>query len=326
METANTPQGTGQPMTMEEGLARFKAKTAEKGVKIDDVVAPLDENGFEATETPAEEPVDTAESEENTETVSEGKSEPEAEEILSSNAKIILQDGSTITAEEARKGYLRQADFTRKTQDLAQLRDQQTAQYQAKVKDLEGLHQQLASLQEQEPDWLALAQDPNVDPKQLQASQAYWQRKKAVATQAQQEIANARAMAVRTAKAEAYKVLNSGEYNKAWTDPKELSKGLDAVAGYMMDKYGYGDSFIANITDPNIIVAFDKARQLDELKAQKPKAVLAVKGKPAPFKPGAKSTASPQSENLRALTEAFRSNPTIENATRLEQAKSASRR
>lgn len=319
-DTGATPTG---PLTLDQGVAKLTAKMAANNQTLDNQASnKIDENGFaiEEEEQPSEVETQTDETE-TTEQVSEGETQ-EAETEEPDNRPIILPDGAEITVEEARKGYLRQSDYSRKTAALASERDNLVANVNAKVKDLDGLLQQVSQLQEQEPNWLQLAQDPNVDPKQLQQAQAYWQHKRQVTAQAQREIAEARERETSAAKAKAYQVLNSGEYDKTWTDPKVLGAALDRVAGYMAEKYGYDDNLIARITDPNLIVAFDKARRLDELEAKKPKAQLAVRGKPKPFALGAKSTETPQSAQLKSLQERYRNNPSMENAVALELAKS----
>lgn len=329
MNVPNPAQATG-PMTLESGLASLKAKMAERGAKADDLVrSKLDAEGLEMPEETQEtiqatHVVDETANEETTETVSENESEAETQEP--DNRPVILPDGSEITVEEARKGYLRHADFTRKTQDVAREREAVFAEKQAAVKQLNGLYQQLASLQETEPDWNQVARDPNTDPKQLIAAQAYWQQRKATMNQAREVIQNTQRQAEQSAKAKAFHALNSGEYEPTWKDAKALKAGLDTVSNYLADTYNMPGDVISSITDPAAIIIADKARKYDELQKQKPKAALAVKGKPVPFKPGAKSTASPESETLRLLTERFTKNPTSDNAFALEKAKRALRR
>lgn len=319
MTTPDTGAQPTGPLTFEQGIANLKATMAAKKVDADSQATPLDENGFPVEETEqVESPEAQTDDQETTEQVSEDEPQ-EAETEEPDTRPIILPDGSEITVEEARKGYLRQSDYTRKRQADVQTFEQNMAQVNAKAKELDGLIQQVSSLQEQEPNWLELARDPNVDPKQLQQAQAYWQHRRTVTAQAQRELAQARERETRAAKAKAYQVLNSGEYDKTWTDPKALGEGLDRVAGYMVEKYGYDDRYIASITDPNIIVAFDKARKLDDLESKKPKAQLAVKGKPKPFTPGPKSTETPQSAQLAALQERYRNAPTMENGIALER-------
>lgn len=323
MLTADTPKGTG-PMTLDQGLASLKAKMVEKKVTVDDQAPKLDDYGYEVEEDQVSEPIEALESdqEENAE-VSE--TESEAEQPEPSEGKIILPDGSEITHEEARKGYLRQSEFTRKTQALAQEREALAAREQAAVQQLSGLYQQLASFQEREPDWLTLSQEKS--PEEYQRIQAYWRQKQDVMGRARQVIQQQQANAMAVERAKALEVLSSGEYEPTWKNEKSLGAGLETVSKYLMENYRtLDDSLLSQIVNPEYIIIADKARRFDELQKAKPRAQLAVKGKPAPIKPGAKSAASLQSEQLRTLTEAYRKNPSLENAMALEKAKSASRR
>lgn len=325
MNVANTAQATG-PMTLEQGFQTLKAKMAEANVSTDDLVkTKLDEDGIETEgglltdEVPPEPAL-----EDNAEAVSADESaEPEGK-ILSGNDKITLHDGSEITAEEARKGYLRQAEFTRKTQDHAREREAFATEKQVAMNHLGTLYQQLASLQETEPNWLQLSQQ--LEPAEYQRQEALWKYKKNVMGQTQQTLRQQQARAENAAKVNARTVLSSGEYEKAWTDPKVLDAALDKVTAYLTEAYPLSHDAVAEINDPHAIIIADKARRFDELQKAKPKAALAVQGKPKPFTPGAKSTASPQSETIRLAQEAFRKNPTPDNAFRYEKAKQGSRR
>lgn len=331
METSlSTPQGTGA-MTLEQGIAHVKATLAKTGANVSDQAAIVDDDALPEGETEGGNVADF----ENTGGGSEMESPPadeaspddaqqlQDEDRQADGGKILLPDGGAITVEEARKGYLRQGDYTRKTQDLARERDTLAAEKQAAIAHLGGLYQQLASLQEPEPDWLQLARHRT--PAEFQQIQAYWRHKNAVLGQTREVALQHQDQAIRVAKAKAFEVLSVGEYEPAWKDAKALQSGLDKVATYLTETYGMGADVIAGITDPEVIVIADKARRYDELQRAKPKAALAVKGKPLPFRPGAKSAASPQSENIRLLSEAFHKNPTVDNAVALQRAKAARR-
>lgn len=320
MSEANPAQATG-PMTLEQGVAKLTAKLADKKATIDDaVIVHPDDPNEETPEAPVEGEETAAE--DNAEAVSETESQDAKEEP--DNRPVILPDGSEITVEEARKGYLRQADYTRKTQDIARERESLATAKQVEIKKVSDLYQQLQQFQEAEPNWLELARDPNTDPKQLQAAQLWWQQRKSVMAKAQQEVRDAEINKLRSQKAAAFQVLNEGRFDATWKDPKVLKSALDKVANYLIDRGIPGD-VLEGISNPTFIEIAEESRRYREAMANKPKATLAVKGKPAPIKPGAKSTASPQSENIRLLNERFRKNPTIDNATALTVAKSGGR-
>ncbi len=327
MIDANTPQGTGA-MTLDQGVAAMKAKMADKGAKIDDTAIvhqadqdeELDQFGADAPEQ-----VEDAALAEDAEAVSADESqEPEQEP---DTRPIILPDGAEITVEEARKGYLRQAEFTRKTQSLAAQLQSNTAQHGAEMQKVSGLYQQLASLQERPPtpdQMMELSRTKT--PEEFQQIQAYWQYRTTVMNEAKTQIEHTQAQAMRAAKSQAFEVLSSGEivpgvaFEPTWKDPKVLSADLQKTADWMVEM-GLEPESVNGLNNPLAIWISDLARRQFELQKAKPKAALAVKGKPLPFKPGSKSTASPQAENIRLLSEAFRKTPSVANAVALQKAK-----
>lgn len=329
MTGLTNPQGSGA-MTLDQGVAHLKAKMARSGATADDqaviaaaedALSDLDDEtqgGAQIEAMNADDVVDAGDG-------SDADLAPEAEAPADEySGKILLPDGSEVTVEEARKGYLRQSDYTRKTQALAQEREHLAAREQAAFHQLQGLYQHMASYQEAEPDWLALSRDRS--PAEFQQIQAYWRHKSAVMNQARTALQAQNAQAFTAQQAQALEVLSSGDYEPAWKDRKGLEDGLKKVTQYLTDNYRTLDEgLLSAITNPDVVIIADKARRFDELQKAKPRAALAVRGKPAPFKPGSKTTASPQSETIRLLNERFQANPTVDNAVALQKAKAARR-
>lgn len=119
-------------------------------------------------------------------------------------------DGEEITIEELRSGHLRQKDYTRKTQELAENRKAMEAQYQEIEREraeyaqlLPAMAERIQQAAEQEPDWDTLYDtDPVMAAKaerqwrkeqeartaQLQAVQAEQQRMQQIAAQKQEQM------------------------------------------------------------------------------------------------------------------------------------------
>lgn len=119
-------------------------------------------------------------------------------------------DGEEKTIEELRSGFLRQKDYTRKTQELAENRKAMEAQYQEIEREraeyaqlLPAMAERIQQAAEQEPDWDTLYDtDPVMAAKaerqwrkeqeartaQLQAVQAEQQRMQQIAAQKQQQM------------------------------------------------------------------------------------------------------------------------------------------
>lgn len=318
MPIPNTAQATG-PMTLEQGVAHMSAKMAETGVKAEDLVkTKLDEDGYELPEEEPQqlEPENDTDPQETTEAVSTDEPEPSAEELADENLQILLSDGSKVTVGEARKGYLRQAEFTRKTQALASDRDQAATQHAALMNNLAGMAENFNAFVGTEPTPAQMMQLRQQDPQKYADIKAYWDDANKVRTEYQA----AQADLLGRKQSLAFRTLNSGEFEPKWKDGKVLKTALENLFEYVIER-GVPQSMASKFDNHAIIEIAEESRRYRELQKAKPKAVLAVKGKAAPFRPGSKSTASPQNENIRLLNEAFRNNPSVDNAFALQKAK-----
>ncbi len=314
---SNTSQGTGA-MTLDQGVAHLKAKLAERGASVDDqvIVQPdQDDQGDFAYGGEAAYHEGSA-LDETTE--AGGADELQDPQQEPDDRPVTLPDGSEITVAEARKGYLRQADFTRKTTELAQERKALEAREQAVMHELTGLYQQLASSEEAEPDWQRLARE--VSPAEYQRVQSHWRQKAAQINHGKKAVQQAHARAFAAQRQHMWNTLAAGNFEPAWKDPTTLKSGLETLSGYLIER-GIPAEIVSSIHLPAVVEVAEESRRYRELQKARPKAALAVRGKPMPFKPGSKTAASPQSENIRLLTDAFRKNPTVDNAVALQRAK-----
>jgi hypothetical protein len=311
-------------MTLEQGVAHIKARMAQHGATDDDlaIIHPDDPDEHDGLghEGPAVFDPPSA-LDETADGVSADPSDtpPEAWE----QHPITLPDGATITVAEARKGYLRQADFTRKTTELAQERKRVAQREQAASQEVHGLIQHMASLGDLEPNWQEYAQ--TFPPGEVQRAQAYWRRRAASVGQLKQLSDHANARAMQAQQQNVWNTLQTGSFDPAWKDSRTLRSGLDTLTDYLVER-GIPAEIVATIHLPQIVEIAEESRRYRELLKGKSRAALAVRGVSQPFKPGARSAASAQSDNIRHLDEAFRKNPSIDNAVALHQAKAARRR
>ena len=130
--------------------------TQENDAEAEDV-ATSEADEDEEDDTEAEQPEDDA----DTEPEMDGPIE------FSDDSEVTLEDGSTVTLGDLKKGNLRQADYTRKTQDLAETKrqfeakDQQlTGAAQNLVQQYEVLEQFLAQTAPQRPNAQMAQEDP----------------------------------------------------------------------------------------------------------------------------------------------------------------------
>ena len=140
MSDTNTPQGidvnTAQNAIMD--MIAPKEDTAKSEPEALEVEA---EEVIEAeAEMPEEETTD-----EEVDTEGELEAADEAEELEGESFDILSQtvevEGEEITVEELKRGHLRQRDYTRKTQELAETRKELEAQNAAVVRERQQYHQ-----------------------------------------------------------------------------------------------------------------------------------------------------------------------------------------
>jgi hypothetical protein len=296
----------------EEGAAQPEEQTeGEQQADDDEATTQGDEDG----EEPSEEP--EAEDGEGTDEEGEEPDEPEA----TAKAITIELDGKpvTLTADEVRQGYLRQADYTRKTTALAEERRTFQGHAQAVVTErqqyaalLPVLEQQIKSLMPQEPDWDRLAvEDPVEFNRQWAAKQM--RDAKLTAIQAEQhrlsslQQQEAQQQTAQQIAAEREKLVNA---NPQWSNPERWTQDRQAVRDYLAG-YGYSADEIGAVTDHRAVVIAHKARLYDAMMKRGTKPGVVVKpqqqaprpvpkqGAPAP-KPGTAPMRRPPSELTRA--------------------------
>ncbi|MEW9616025.1 hypothetical protein AB3G45_19610 [Shinella sp. S4-D37] len=262
--------------------------------ETDEVESELDADHGEQDETEAE--VGDEESEE-AET-----SEPDPSEI------VFDLDGEAITRDEARKGYQRHKDYTRKTQELAeqrkayQLQQFDGSQIREQVSQaLNGLMQQVAVEFRgmQEPDWAYLAEN---EPGEYVREKERWSKREAAVKQlydAQQEVARKNAEYEQFQRGEAIK--NAREelikrYPIEFGDAKTAKKTLDTVTSYLSEN-GFSAEEINNTADARIIDLVYRAYKYDQIQNKVPTAVKRIEQKPALTAPGnTRQKASTQSD------------------------------
>lgn len=169
MSDTNTPQGidvnTAQNAIMD--MIAPKQDTASSEPEA------LEVEAEEVIEAEAEMPEEEATNEE-VDTDGELEATEEAEELEDQSFDILAQtvevEGEEITVEELKRGNLRQRDYTRKTQELAEARREMEAQNAEVVRERQQYAQLLPALAErleqqvvEEPDWDTLYDaDPNM--------------------------------------------------------------------------------------------------------------------------------------------------------------------
>lgn len=248
--------------------------------------------------------------------------EPEAEapKPLTTTVKI---DGKEVELpiEEVAKGYQRQADYSRKTAELAEARKAHDAET-AKVSEERAQYAQLLTAlrsqieSEGEPDWQAIYAE---NPLNYVIARDQWrdkQERKAAASAELDRVTTLQAAqrtdAQRRAVAEGRDKLFAT--NPEWKDAKKWETARAAILTYAKD-IGYTDAELSNANDPRAIVALNKARLYDAFMAKKPQGTPVQR--PAATKAGASEAVS-----TRTVTEVTKAKQRLAQTGRVRDAAS----
>jgi len=276
----------------------------------------VDEEDYETEETQDDEAEESEEDfEEDQAEEDDGESEGEDEEPTA-----IEVDGKLWTADEIKSGAMMQADYTRKTQQLAQ----QAKAFEAEtLQRLQKLDELLTTFQpDPEPDWTKEAmEDPDWQLRKLQYDQQQAKRKEAL-----EILRNHQEQGLRQAQQATVQELTGGDYNPDWKDPNKFQNDLGDIEAYAL-KLGATPEDVAAFYQPWHIKVFDKAMRYDQRNGKLDTAKKKVVNKPKPVKSksrsGLKSGVSRAIERAQA---AFNENPSIENGKALMRAQRQSQR
>ena len=317
MSEANNPLGTD-------------LQTAQNAIRAmltpqEDTVTEPDALEAEAVEAEAEMPEDAEEYSEEyaQEYASEDEGDFEAEEdageqddasfdLLSATVEV---DGEEITVEELKRGNLRQRDYTRKTQELAEARKQLEANYEEIQRERAQYAQMLPALQErlqqpveQEPDWDTLY---DTDPTMAAKAERQWrkqQEERAAQLQAV-EAERQRMMGLEQQRLEQMQARYFEEQRQIlpelipeWRDSSVASKEAKDIRGFLL-KEGFSEQDVNGLTNATLVKLARKAMLYDQGQTRATEAKKKPKTQKAKtLKAGSRSTQPrPKSEQKQAL-------------------------
>lgn len=251
--------------TTEDSQTNPKAEVAEE----EDEEESEDEGDEESDEDQDEAEGDEEEPEE-TDEEDEEEADPEHKVVFTT------PEGEEVTLSELKRGFLRQADYTKKTQEIAEQRQQAVQAFQAVEQHnnvvAEHLHMALGVLEPQ------LAELAHTDWDTLAQTDAYeYAEKRALFDQAQVRYQRLTAAAQQTvAQAQQQKQLKQGEYLRAeqqklimalpdLADPKVGPKLSREIKEYALAGVGLSPEEAGNLTDHRLVVVLNKARMYDQL-------------------------------------------------------------
>ena len=241
-------------------------------------------------------------------------------------------DGEEVSVplDELLKGYSRTADYTRKTQAIAEARKQADAELrqareerQRYAQTLEALDSSLKQLQPPEIDWDRLYQENPVEwvrqreVARTRQEQAAWVQSQKNALVERQQLEE-RAEAEKTLESERGKLI---EMLPEWRDADKARAEKAKIVEYATDKLGFSVEEISDIYDARAVLALRKAMMFDDLMSKRSQIRPTITQKAKPMKAGAAST--PQSSQVvsskNALSKLAKSGSTRDAAAVFEQ-------
>lgn len=255
----------------------------------------------EAEDTSAEDSAETAEA---------GKEGSSADgRFVEHNARVKLPDGTTTTVSELAKGYFRQSDYTRKSQENAELRKAVDSERERVGQTHQQLQTQLDRMSAMLEQWKP---KPPQDRDDLagwiqyqQQAEAYqqWQNQldtEAKAVRDQQEAERAQETRGRIAREHGMLI----EKFPAMADPAKRATFLNEAVTFM-GKYGFAKEDIGAIGDHRLILAIRDLMRADRLRTKAPQVAAQVKEKPKMVK-GGKRGSDPTGDARRARIDRLR--------------------
>lgn len=277
-----------QPASIQDRMGAFSAGEAETPPPPAEPTPPAEP---EPTPVPQEEvPAEESEHPPSDQPPAVEEPEAEAEELIT-----VMVDGEAqeVTFDELKRGYSRTADYTRKTQRLAQERDLFDGEANAVRGErerystlLENLEAAITQNTPQEPDWAALRVK---DPGEFAAQFAVHQQNKDKLQQVQAERQRVAEAQVQENTRKHQEHLQ-GEQERlleavpAWKDAEKATKERSDLLAYGQT-VGFTADELNNVADHRAIVMLRKAMLYDRLQQGKPAVRRKTKGSPV-VKPG----------------------------------------
>ena len=213
-----------------------------------------------------------------------------------------------VTLDELQKGYSRTQDYTRKTQQIAEVRKQTEAELQEVRAEREQYAQLLGALQAQ----VQQAAQPQVDWDQLYREDPIeWVRQREVMRENQEKAAAIQSEQQRLAQLSQREQLKQREALLAqeqealvaaipeWKDAKK-AQAEKAMLVQFGQKIGFTPDDLKNVVDHRAVVMLRKAALYDQMMSKRGQIKPVTNNGPRPAKPGAAGRVSSNTEAMRA--------------------------
>jgi len=306
MQQAQT--GSAGPMNLDQAAQALSAMLPDEGEQS------IEETFDDSLEGESAAPADTsAEDADATDDVTDGEQLEESEdseEEKPDQTFTVKVDGTevTVTLDELQKGYSRTQDYTRKTQQIAEIRRQVESEAEAIRAERSQYAQLLGALESQ----VQQAAQPNIDWDRLyQEDPIEWVRQKEVMREnqaksqaiqfeqqrlmqiSQQEQAQQMQSFLAQQQDELLKVLPD------WKDPNKAKKEKELLIDFGQ-KAGFSTDELKNIFDHRVVNVLRKAALYEQMMGKRQSIKPVTNNGPRPAKPGAAGRISQTSEATRA--------------------------
>ena len=300
-----------QAMNVADAASAISAMLApEKGQAELDETQPAEESEEDLEAAASEEDesgVKDAPDEETPEEQSE--EEEETEEGEQPQTFTVKVDGKevSVTLDELQKGYSRTQDYTRKTQQIAEVRKQVEQETHAVRAEREQYAQLLGALQAQ-----LQSSEPQVDLERLYHEDPIeWVRQKEVMRERQEKLGAIQSEQQRLSQVAQYEQQRAMEAQLAsqqeallaalpdWKDPKK-AKAEKALVIESAKAAGFTDEDLKSVYDHRLVLLLRKAALFDQMVSKRQGIKPVVNNGPRTAKPGAAGRVSTTTEGTRA--------------------------
>ena len=300
-----------QAMNVADAATAISAMMApEQGQAEVDETQPVEEYQ-EDTETAASDVDDSGvedapEEETSEEQSEEGEGQEEQDQTQTFTVKV---DGKevAVTLEELQNGYSRTQDYTRKTQQIAEVRKQVEQETQAVRAERQQYAQLLGALQAQ-----LQATEPQVDLDRLYHEDPIeWMRTKEVMRERQEKAYAIQAEQQRLSQLSQYEQQRAMEEQLSsqkdallaalpeWRDPKK-AQAEKALVVESAKAAGFSEDDLKSVYDHRLVLLLRKAGLYDQMMSKRQGIKPVVNNGPRPAKPGAAGRVSTTTESTRA--------------------------
>jgi hypothetical protein len=298
-------------MNVADAASAISAMLApEQGQAEVDETQPVEESEEDSETAASEEDdsgVEDAPDEETSEEQSEEEEEPEEQEQPQTFTVKVDGKEVSVTLDELQKGYSRTQDYTRKTQQIAEVRKQVEQETQAVRAEREQYAQLLGALQAQ-----LQSSEPQVDLDRLYHEDPIeWVRQKEVMRERQEKFAAIQSEQQRLAQVSQYEQQRAMEAQFAsqqeallaalpeWKDPKK-AKAEKALVIESAKAAGFSDEDLKSVYDHRLVLLLRKAALFDQMVSKRQGIKPVVNNGPRTAKPGAAGRVSTTTESTRA--------------------------